>query len=216
MVTRTVMVYKRFERIWHWCQMLLIMTLLFSGFAVRGIHQLIDFRSAVTVHTVAAILLIVLWLFATFWLFTTGDWRHYLPKREGLQSVARYYAWGIFHGEEHPYRKLFWRKHNPLQAIAYMLLKVVLFPAIWITGIPYLLYGLWHETTGRVLLEPIVFIHVGAAYAILAFVIVHIYLLTTGHSFVAHVKPMVTGYDEVDLTEAEEAYLTETRIVPMK
>jgi thiosulfate reductase cytochrome b subunit len=216
MVTRTVMVYKRFERLWHWCQMLLIMTLLFSGFAVRGIHQIIDFRSAVVVHTVAAISLMVLWLFATFWLFTTGDWRHYLPTREGLTAVARYYAWGIFRGEEHPYKKLFWRKHNPLQALAYMLLKVVLFPAIWISGIPYLFYGLWHETTGRGLLEPVVFLHVGAAYAILSFVIVHIYLLTTGHSFVAHVQPMVTGYDEVDLTEAEEAYLTETRIVPMK
>ncbi len=216
MVTRTVMVYKRFERIWHWCQMALIMALLFSGLAVRGIHHMLDFHTAVTVHTMAALTLIGLWLFATFWLFTTGDWRHYLPKKEGLMAVARYYASGIFRGEEHPYRKLFWRKHNPLQALAYMLLKVVLFPAIWITGIPYLLYGLWHETTGRALLEPIVFIHVGAAYAILAFVIVHIYLLTTGHSFIAHVKPMVTGYDDVDLTEAEEAYLSETRVIPMK
>ena len=99
MVTRTVMVYKRFERIWHWTQMLLIMTLLFSGFAVRGIHQLIDFKSAVMVHTLAAISLMVLWLFATFWLFTTGDWRHYLPKREGLMAVARHYAWGIFRGD---------------------------------------------------------------------------------------------------------------------
>ncbi len=216
MAIRTVMVYKRFERIWHWCQMALIMTLLFSGFAVRGIHSLLDFRTAVVVHTVAAITLIVIWLFATFWLFTTGDWRHYLPKREGLIAVARHYAWGIFRGEEHPYRKLFWRKHNPLQSLTYMLVKVVLFPAIWVTGIPYLLYGLWHETTGRGWIEPIAFVHVGAAYAILAFVIVHVYLLTTGHSFVDHVKPMVTGYDEVDLTEAEEAYLTETRIVPMK
>ncbi|PKM45571.1 MAG: cytochrome B [Gammaproteobacteria bacterium HGW-Gammaproteobacteria-1] len=215
MTMRTVMVYKRFERIWHWCQMALIMTLLVSGFAVRGIHHLVDFRSAVSVHTLAALCLMVLWLFATFWLFTTGDWRHYLPKREGLLQVARYYAWGIFRGEEHPYNKLFWRKHNPLQALAYMLLKVVLFPAIWITGIPYLLYNVWREQAPG-WLEPVVWIHVGAAYAILAFVIVHVYLLTTGHSFVAHVKPMVTGYDEVDLTPAEEAYLQESRIVPMK
>lgn len=215
MTMRTVMVYKRFERIWHWCQMALIMTLLVSGFAVRGIHDLLDFHAAVSVHTIAAIALMVLWLFATFWLFTTGDWRHYLPKREGLMQVARYYAWGIFHGEEHPYHKLFWRKHNPLQALSYMFLKVALFPAIWITGIPYLLYGLWRDQAPG-WLEPVVWGHVGAAYAILAFVIVHVYLLTTGHSFVDHVKPMITGYDEVDLTPAEEAYLQESRIVPMK
>jgi thiosulfate reductase cytochrome b subunit len=215
MTVRSVMVYKRFERVWHWCQMLLIMTLLFSGLAVRGLHRVIDFHTAVTVHTAAALALMVLWLFATFWLFTTGDWRHYLPTRDGLMAVARFYAWGIFRGEAHPYRKLFWRKHNPLQAIAYSLLKLVLFPAIWVTGIPYLLYGLWKEQAAG-WLEPIVSIHVGAAYAILAFVIVHVYLLTTGHSFVGHVKPMVTGFDEVDLTEAEEAYLEETRAVPIK
>ncbi len=215
MTIRTVMVYKRFERIWHWCQMALIMTLLVSGFAVRGMHHLLGFRDAVTVHTLAALALIVLWLFATFWLFTTGDWRHYLPRREGLVQVARYYAWGIFRGEEHPYRKLFWRKHNPLQALAYLLLKVVLFPAIWISGIPYLLYGVWREQAGA-WLESVVWLHVGAAYAVLAFVITHVYLLTTGHSFVGHVKPMITGYDEVDLTAAEEAYLQESRIVPLK
>ena len=59
-------------------------------------------------------------------------------------------------------------------------------------------------------------VHVIAAYAILAFVIAHVYLLTTGHSFVAHVRPMVTGWDEDELTEAEEAYLAETKAVPMR
>jgi len=27
---------------------------------------------------------------------------------------------------------------------------------------------------------------------------------------------MITGYDEVELTEAEEAYLAESKMVPMK
>jgi hypothetical protein len=39
------------------------------------------------------------------------------------------------------------------------------------------------------------------------FIIVHIYLFTTGHSFTEHVKPMVTGFDEVELSPEEEAYL---------
>ena len=47
----------------------------------------------------------------------------------------------------------------------------------------------------------------GNTYAIIAFVIIHVYLLTTGHSFAAHVKPMITGYDTLDLTPEEEAYL---------
>ncbi|MCW8829181.1 MAG: cytochrome B, partial [Gammaproteobacteria bacterium] len=54
------------------------------------------------------------------------------------------------------------------------------------------------------------------AFAILAFVIAHVYLLTTGDSFRKHVKPMITGYDEVDLTEAEEAYLEKSPAARLK
>ncbi len=145
MNTRVVMVYRRFERLWHWTQMACIMMLLFSGFAIRGLHRLIDFQTAVTWHTGAALLLLAIWLFAVFWLFTTGEWRHYLPTTQGLGKVIRYYAYGIFQGERHPYHKALLRKHNPLQAMAYGVLKLILFPAIWISGITYLLYGFWQE-----------------------------------------------------------------------
>jgi hypothetical protein len=40
--------------------------------------------------------------------------------------------------------------------------------------------------------------------------------LTTDHSFIAHVKPMLNGYDEVDLTEAEERFLKESPSGHMK
>jgi hypothetical protein len=47
-----------------------------------------------------------------------------------------------------------------------------------------------------------------AAIAIMAFVCVHLYLLTTGdHGFSDHVKPRVSGFDDVDLTDEEYAYL---------
>jgi hypothetical protein len=32
-------------------------------------------------------------------------------------------------------------------------------------------------------------------------------MLTTGHSFREHLMPMISGFDEVDLTPEEEAYL---------
>lgn len=208
MSTRTVMVYRRFERLWHWTQMSCILVLLFTGFAIRGLHRLIDFDTAVTWHTGAALVLLGVWLFAVFWLFTTGEWRHYLPTTQGLGKVIRYYAYGIFQGESHPYHKALLRKHNPLQAMAYGVLKLVLFPAIWVSGIIYLLYGLWQDLAlGQGWLGGVAFVHVAAAYAILAFVIIHVYLLTTGHSLREHLMPMVTGWDQVDLTTEEEAYL---------
>lgn len=158
----------------------------------------------------------VLWLFAIFWHLTTGTWRHYVPTTQGLGRVARFYASGIFKGERHPYRKAFWRKHNPLQALAYLALKAILFPLIWITGLLYLGFNLWATPEISHWLAWVAGLHLVGAYAIGAFIIVHVYLLTVGHSFWEQIKPMLTGYDKVELTEAEETYLEEDKTVPMK
>ena len=208
MSLQKVRVFSRFERFWHWTQALLIVTLLFSGAGIHGFHQLVNFETMVWIHVISALGLMVLWTFAIFWHLTTGNWRHYMPTRSGLFKVLRYYAWGIFLGEDHPYRKRFWHKHNPLQALSYLALKLVLFPLLWLTGLAYLLYGFWGQgalTSGS--LEWIATLHTIGAYAMAVFIIIHIYLLTTGHSTIEHIKPMITGYDEVDLSEAEEAYL---------
>lgn len=208
MTTRYVKVFSRFERFWHWTQVILILSLLFSGFGIHGFHQLLDFEQLVWLHVIATLGLIALWILAIFWLLTTGDWRHYLPTVNGLLPVARYYAYGIFLGEEHPYRKRFWHKHNPLQALSYLGLKLAIFPAVWISGIAYLLYGLWSDGPLTVSsLEWVALTHTAAAFALVVFLIVHLYMLTTGHSFIGHVKPMISGYDEVDLTETQEKYL---------
>ncbi len=207
MAERQVKIYPRFERFWHWSQAALIFVLLFTGLGLHGLHGLIPFRSAVTAHTFAALALVVLWVFAIFWHLTTGTWRHYLPTSKGLFQVVRFYIYGVFKGEHHPYRKAYWRKHNPLQAITYLALKLILFPAIWLTGIAYLSYNFWEQQPNApLILELAANLHLLTAYLIATFVIVHVYLLTVGH-FIEHVKPMITGFDNVDLTEEEEAYL---------
>jgi len=208
MVTRIVKVFNRFERFWHWTQMLLIFVLLYTGFSIHGLYRFNDFETMVLWHAGAAISLIVLWIFAIFWHITTGSWRHYLPTTDGLFAVARYYAFDIFKGKQHPYRKHFWRKHNPLQAMTYLALKLFLFPAIWISGLAYLLYDFWAAgPAANQALALVALVHVATAFAMLVFIIIHVYMLTTDHSFAAHVKPMITGFDEVELTEAEEEYL---------
>jgi thiosulfate reductase cytochrome b subunit len=208
MTQRVVKVYPRYERFWHWSQMLLIFVLLFTGFGLNGLHDWIAFERAVLLHTVAALVLIVLWIFTVFWMFTTGTWRQFIPHLAGIVQIARFYAWGVFKGEEHPYRKILWRKHNPLQAATYFGLKWFVFPLIWTSGLLYLSYNYWGVgAAGSETLAWIASVHLLAAYIIAAFVIVHVYLLTVGHGFVAHLKPMVTGYDEIELTPEQEAYL---------
>jgi thiosulfate reductase cytochrome b subunit len=205
---RKVKVYPRFERFWHWSQMALIFALLFTGLGLNGLHGLIPFGPAVMIHTLAALTLILLWVFAIFWHLTTGTWVHYVPTTEGLFKVARFYAYGIFKGEHHPYRKAYWRKHNPLQALTYLALKLFLFPAIWVTGLVYLGYNFWESAPGASFwLQVVANLHILVAYAIAAFVVAHVYLLTVGHSFREHVRPMITGFDTVALTPEEEAYL---------
>lgn len=213
MAIHTIRVFPIFERIWHWGQALSIFILVFTGLAIHGIHDWIDYGLAVTIHTIVALALLVLWAFATFWLFTTGEISHFVPAmtlkcRNTLLSVARYYAWGIFHGEHHPYQKTMLRKHNPLQGISYLLLKVTVFPAIWISGIAYLLLSVGMvDFTGIVSLNLIALVHTVAAVIIIMFVILHVYLLTTGHSFKSHLMPMISGKDKVDLTKEQYDYL---------
>ena len=213
---RDVMIYSRYERFWHWSQALLVFTLFFTGLGIHGTHHLIPFGLAVTIHTNAALALIALWVFTTFWNFTTGQWRQYLFKK-GLFDVVRFYAWGILRGEPHPYKKSLQRKQNALQSLAYMTFMTLIGPALWATGVAYLLYGLWsgHSWSGEAF-RVVALLHTAAAYAMGAFVIVHVYMTTTGKTPLHYVQTMITGYDRIELSEVEEAYLAETKSVDMR
>ncbi|MEZ3185264.1 cytochrome b/b6 domain-containing protein [Stutzerimonas frequens] len=189
--------FTRFERFWHWSQAALIITLLFSGFAIHGSHALLDFRTAVEVHEVAAWLLIALWIFAIFWHFTTGQWRQYIPTLTNIQRVALYYARGIFIGAPHPYKVTSERKHNPLQRIAYLGVLVLINPLIWISGLLYLFWGRLEPLLPDWLaLEAVALAHTGGAFLMLIFLIVHVYLTTTGHTPLAHIRAMITGWEK--------------------
>jgi len=194
-----VMIYKRFERFWHWSQALLIFTLLATGFDIHGSVDWFKFGQATQIHTLAAWALIVLWVFAIFWHFTTGEWRHYIPTRRGLFAVMHYYLVGTFTGAEHPYRKTTRAKHNPLQRLAYLFFKLVISPLIWASGLLYLFYNDWPETLSGVLsLEWVALVHTAAAFAMLVFVIGHVYMATMGPTLTSLIRPMITGYEDVD------------------
>lgn len=205
---RTVLVYTRFNRIWHWLQVIAIFTLLFTGFRIADFHQLIPFKQAVAIHTITAVALAVLWIFIFFWLATTGNWKQFIPSTQGLLAVFRFYSFGVFKGEEHPYRRILKKRLNPLQAGSYLALNAILVPVIWISGILYLTHGFWSDKDlGSQTLSLIANVHLFGAFAFVAFIIVHVYMLTIGHGFRRHVKPMLSGYDQMEVTPEEVAYL---------
>lgn len=205
-----VMIYTRYERFWHWSQALLIFILAFSGFGVHGTHHFLDFRTAVVVHSTAAVALIVLWIFTTFWNFTTGQWKQYLPELSRLPAIIKFYAWGILTGAPHPYHKTLRRKQNALQSLAYLWFMVFIGPALWASGIVYLAYPLWAEyAIGTPALPAIATIHLVAAFLMIVFVAIHVYMTTTGKTLTHYIRTMITGYDRIELEDYEAAYLAE-------
>ena len=127
-MSERVMIYKRFERFWHWTQAALIIMLAVTGFEVHGSFRLLGFEAAVSLHELLAWLLITLIVFAVFWHFTTGEWRQYIPRRGHLGAMLRYYLKGIFRGEAHPVKKTELSKLNPLQRLTYLGLKLAVIP----------------------------------------------------------------------------------------
>ena len=126
---KRTMIYKRFERFWHWCQAGLIFFLMFTGFEIHGSYTVLGFGKAAQLHEYAAYALLGLWVLAIFWHLTTGEWKQYIPTTDKLGAVAYYYLIGTFTGAEHPYRATSQAKHNPLQRLAYLGFKLVISPA---------------------------------------------------------------------------------------
>ncbi|MFB4203389.1 Thiosulfate reductase cytochrome B subunit PhsC [wastewater metagenome] len=191
------MIYTRFERFWHWSQAVLILSLLFTGFEVHGSYSVLGFGAAARAHTFAAWLLVALWVFVIFWFAVTGEWRQFLPTTDRLGAVIRYYLVGTFTGEPHPFRRTTRAKHNPLQRLTYLVLKLAITPLVWGSGLLYLFYNRWaHTGFAGLELGAVALVHTAAAFLMLAFVIAHVYMATMGRTIFSLLKPMITGYED--------------------
>lgn len=199
-VNGRIYLYKRFERFWHWSQAALIILMMVSGFEVHGTYTVLGFGEAVRLHTLAAYTLLTLWAFTIVWQFTTGEWRQYLPTLKKVDAMIKYYITGIFTNAPHPFRKTGTKKHNPLQRLAYLGFLAFMSPVIWGSGLLYLFYAQWPAYgIGRYLtLEQVALVHTIGAFMILLFFVAHVYMTTTGHTPFAHIKAMISGWDEVD------------------
>ena len=198
-MSEKIYIFKIFERIWHWGQASLVIFLMITGFEVHGLYSNFGFEKAVNLHTIGAWSLIGLWCFAIFWHFTTGEWKQYIPSTKNVMAMMNYYLFGIFKNAPHPHRQTALTKHNPLQKLAYLFILICVGPLIWTTGWLYLFYDQWQAwgLAGTITLDIIALGHLIGAYAMLLFMIVHVYLTTTGATPLAHIKAMITGWEEV-------------------
>jgi thiosulfate reductase cytochrome b subunit len=201
-----IYLYTRYERSWHWLQGLLIILLLLTGFEVHGQYSLFGFHSAVKVHNFIGLSWLIAFAFFVFWIFTTGEWKQYIPTTRKMLTVIRYYSYGIFRGEAHPVPKRKEAKHNPLQRLTYLSLAAFLLPFQMTTGFLYWGYKSWPAWgLSGLTLKVVAVLHTMGGFAILMFLVIHVYMTTTGHSIFAHIKAMITGWEEVSTdTPVEE------------
>lgn len=204
-----VYIYRSFERFWHWMQAILILLLAFTGFEIHGSISFFGYQNAVNYHNLAAYAFIVLIIFAIFWHLATGEWKQYIPSSRNLIAQLNYYIFGIFRNAPHPTKKTVLSKLNPIQKLVYLALKILVIPAMVISGLLYMFYR-YPQHGGIVGLnidsvEAIALFHTAGAFLLIAFLIVHLYLITTGSTVTSNLKAMITGYEELESSEKSDS-----------
>ncbi len=201
-------VFGRYERLWHWTMALSGIVLVATGLEVHGTGRwnVISLPAAVAIHNAFAVILSVNGFLALFYHLTTAAIRNFIPHPSGFVASAlehmTYQARGIFYGESHP-RNAAGQKLNPLQQVTYLALLNVLFPLQIATGALIWAVGRWPSVAAAVGgLRWVAPLHNLGSWLFLTFLVLHVYLVSTGRTPTDHLTSMITGYQHVDPDDA--------------
>lgn len=212
---KKVYIYRAFERFWHWMQAVLIFMLAFTGFEIHGSYSFFGYQNAVKYHNIASYAFIILIVFAIFWHFSTGEWRQYIPTLKNVKAQLFFYLFGMFSNSSHPTKKTILSKLNPLQKLVYFGLKILVIPVMVVSGLLYMFYRYPQEGVIESLninsVETIAIFHTAGAFLLMAFLIVHLYLITTGATVTSNLKAMITGYEELEDEEKQKEKKANTK-----
>ena len=209
--TERIYMYESYRRFWHWLQTIAIVILLFTGLIIHrpDMFGAFSFRGVVTVHNVIAVILVINALLSVFYHLATERMQEYIPRPYGFFDdaivQAKYYISGIFKGEGHPFEKTPTSRMNPIQKVTYFGILMVLLPLQVLTGAlmwsvqKFPVVANWFG--GLPFLAPF---HALIAWTFATFIIVHVYMTTTGATPLEAMRAMVTGYEEVEVHENEE------------
>jgi len=200
-------------RVWHWVNAVGFVILIITGIQIR-FAEMVDWFSleeAIQLHNYVGFVVIAAYGLWVSYYFGTMKIKLYFPNPRAFVPNAikqiKYYGSGIFKGDPNPHHMTPENKFNVLQKNAYVGIMFVFLPAQMITGL-----FLWRvkrfenyiDLIGGI--KIVSTIHVLLFFFFTAFIFVHVYLATLGHTPLAHFKAMFTGFEEHHESEtADEA-----------
>jgi thiosulfate reductase cytochrome b subunit len=192
--------YPLWLRVWHGLHALLFIALTVSGLSLHYAGTslaLLEFSLAVRVHDLTGILFSLAWVAFVVLNVRKKNVVFYRPPdrfARGLAEQLRWYVIGIFRHKRRPFPHSRNRKFNPLQLGSYLVVMYALCPAICVSGFILFFPELAPErVAGAGGVWPIALIHLALAWLLSLFLILHLYMVTTGKRPLSHLREIVTG-----------------------
>jgi thiosulfate reductase cytochrome b subunit len=200
--------YPKWIRIWHVINAIMFLVLIITGISMQytdkenGIYM-VGFALAVKWHNYAAFVLTLNYIIFFVGNGFTSNGRYYRIKKDTFLSdlikQAKYYAFGMFRGEKHPFPVTLENKFNPLQKITYVLAMYLGMPLLIISGFvllfPEVAVDKIFGVSGLVLNDVL---HITTGFLLSIFMIVHIYTCTLGAKPTSLFRGMISGYHQSD------------------
>ena len=195
------------ERLWHWTHALLVVLLAWTGIHLHwpDVAPIFfgSFHAAQITHEVCGVLLVFDFFLWLGYNLISGRIKHYIPSMfdltKGILIQAKFYGFDIFFGKPHPIEPTEDNKFNPLQKITYLGLMTTIVPLLLLSGLTFLFPEFFAPLVKAVGgIQIVAVIHTAIAFFVISFVIVHLYLTTTGETIFEEIKSMITGYKTIE------------------
>jgi thiosulfate reductase cytochrome b subunit len=198
--------YPKWIRGWHVFNALMFLILIVTGISMQYTDKensayIVGFAKAVKWHNFSALILTASYVIFVLGNAFTGNGKYYRLKRENFLSdlfkQMRYYAYGMFRGEKHPFPVTLERKFNPLQKFSYIMAMYLGMPLLIISGIVLLFPEIAIDRFGGMSgLAVTDLLHITMGFFLSVFMVIHIYTCTLGAKPTSLFKGMITGYHE--------------------
>ena len=197
--------YPVWVRLWHTLNAVLIIILIITGISMQFTGEdmkfLVGFEKAVRWHNLSATILTLSFIFFVTGNLVTGNGKYYKIAKQNFWSdlvkQMRYYAWGMFRGDKHPFPVSLERKFNPLQKFSYVMAMYVAMPLVIISGLglmfPEVTINRIFGVSGLILTD---ILHITMGFFLSVFMIIHIYTCTLGSTPTSLFRGMISGYHE--------------------